>query len=761
MTADSVKLVPTRVQLNRPLPPLTYLAPEGLPVGVRVRVKVRNSLALGLAMGPDPNPPAAKLRPLEMVLDPFPLLPPKLLELQAFAARYYGCLEAHLLPLSLPQALLPNWEADEDGQPLSFHRDRGSWDVLQALGESWHRDPSILPTLLHRSALRRGGPTEVRLTGAPHPPRVTPAQARLLLALEEAGGTLMEADLLEAAGVGTSVLATLEKRGQVQRLKRVDLLAQRREAGTDRIVALHDEQQVALDSVPLDAFAVHLLQGVTGSGKTEVYLALADRVLAMGKRVLWLVPEIGLTASLLERLEARFPGRVAVGHAGLNAGEKHGDVARLLFNGADLFVGVRNAVMAPLRDIGLVVVDEEQEGSYKSEEHPRIHARDLAIKRAQLEGCPIVLGSATPSLESWHAAQTGRYRLARLKERPVGSTLPAVELVDLRDAYRVARRKVVFAPVLLKALAETLARGEQSLLLLNRRGYENFWMCRACGKTLGCPHCAISLTYHRGDYRLRCHLCGHETVPPEACPDCGADHLRGVGEGTEQVEEMLRQLHPTARILRLDRDTTRRRGSLEAGLLAAESGEVDILVGTQMLAKGHTFPRLTLVGVINADQGLKVADFRAAERTFQLLTQVAGRAGRAALPGRVILQTYSPDHPAITFALAQDFEGFAASELPFREGLGYPPFTALSLYRAEADTPAEARGALEAFRQRLTVPNLRVLGPLEAPVPRVKDRWRMHLLLKGPRAALGEVLARHPLEPAGSIQVDRDPLNFG
>ncbi|MEI7614165.1 MAG: primosomal protein N', partial [Betaproteobacteria bacterium] len=218
---------------------------------------------------------------------------------------------------------------------------------------------------------------------------------------------------------------------------------------------------------------------------------------------------------------------------------------------------------------------------------------------------------------------------------------------------------------------------------------------------------------------------------------------------------------PTARILRLDRDTTRRRGSLEAGLMAAEAGEVDILVGTQMLAKGHTFPRLTLVGVINADQGLKVADFRAAERTFQLLTQVAGRAGRAALPGRVILQTYSPDHPAITFALAQDFEGFAASELPFREGLGYPPFTALSLYRAEADTPAEAKAALEAFRQRLTVPNLRVLGPLEAPVPRVKDRWRMHLLLKGPRAALGEVLARHPLEPAGSIQVDRDPLNFG
>lgn len=754
-------LVPTQVQLNRPLPPLTYLAPEGLPAGVRVRVRVRNSLAVGLAMGPEPVPPAAKLRPIDSVLDPFPLLPERLRELQAFTARYYGCLEAHLLPLSLPNALLPHWEAEEDGQRLSFHRDRGAWDVLAELGKAWHRDPTLLPTLLHRSALRGAGFTEVRLTGLPHPPRVTPAQAKVLLALEEAGGALMEPELLGAAGVGASVLGTLEKRGLIARMKRVDLLAQRREAGTDRTVTLNEEQQAALAAVTLGAFEVNLLQGVTGSGKTEVYLALAERVLAAGRRVLWLVPEIGLTTSLLERLEARFPGRVAVGHAGLNAGEKHGDVVRLLFNGADLFVGVRNAVLAPLRNIGLIVVDEEQEGSYKSEEHPRIHARDLAIKRAQLEGCPIVLGSATPSLESWHAAQTGRYRLLQLTQRPAGVTLPTVEIVDLREAYRLVRRKVILAPTLMQALTGTLGRGEQALLLLNRRGYENFWMCRACGKTLGCPHCAISLTYHRGDYRLRCHLCGHETVPPEACPDCGADHLRGVGEGTEQVEEHLRQLFPAARILRLDRDTTRRRGSLEAGLLAAEAGEVDILVGTQMLAKGHTFPGLTLVGVLNADQGLKVADFRASERTFQLLTQVAGRAGRADLPGRVILQTYSPEHPAITFALAQDFIGFAASELPFREGLGYPPFQALSLYRAEADTPQAAREALEAFRRRVTVPGLRVLGPLEAPVPRVRDRWRMHLLFKGTRGALGELLKRTPLEAAGPITLDRDPLQFG
>ncbi|HJW72681.1 MAG TPA: primosomal protein N' [Geothrix sp.] len=756
-----MNLVPTRIQLNRPLPPLTYLAPEGLPPGVRVRVKVRNSLALGLAMGPEPAPPAAKLRPIEAVLDPFPLLPRKLMELQAFAARYYGCLEAHLLPLSLPNAMLPHWEADEDGQRLSFHRDRGAWAVLADLGEAWHRDPAILPTLLHRSAMRGAGFTEVRLTGAPHPPRVTPSQAKILLTLEEAGGALMELELLEAAGVGASVLATLEKRGLVVRMKRVDLLAQRRVAGADRTVQLNQEQLAALENVELGTFGVHLLHGVTGSGKTEVYLAVAEKVLLAGKRVLWLVPEIGLTSRLLERLEARFPGRVAVGHAGLNAGEKHGDVTRLLFNGADLFVGVRNAVMAPLREIGLIVVDEEHESSYKSDEHPRIHARDLAIKRAQIEGCPILLGSATPSLESWQAARSGRYRLLQLKQRPAGVSLPAVEILDLREAYRQARKKVVLSLPLIQAITETLERQQQTLLLLNRRGYENFWMCRACGKTLGCPHCAISLTYHRGDYRLRCHLCGHETVPPEACPDCGADHLRGVGEGTEQVEELLGRMFPAARILRLDRDTTRRRGSLEAGLLSAEAGQVDILVGTQMLAKGHTFPKLTLVGVLNADQGLKIADFRAAEHTFQLLTQVAGRAGRADLAGRVILQTYSPEHPAITYALAQDFEGFAASELPFREGLGYPPYSALTLYRAEADTPRVASEALEDFRRRLSVPGLRVLGPLEAPVPRVRDQWRMHLLLKGSRGALSQVLAAHPLSPGGCLTLDRDPVQFG
>ena len=603
---------------------------------------------------------------------------------------------------------------------------------------------------------------EVRATGAPHPPRVTEQQARVLLALEEAGGALLEQDLLRAARVTGAVLGTLERHGLIERLKRIDPLSQRREAGVDRQVILNAEQQAAADAVEMGAFHPHLLYGVTGSGKTEVYLELARRALDRSQRVLWLVPEIGLTPRLLARLEARFPGRVAVGHAGLNATEKQADVVRLLQDGADLFVGVRNAVMAPLRNIGLVIVDEEHEGSYKSEEHPRIQARDLAIKRAQIEGCPVVLGSATPSLESWHAAQAGRYKLLRLTERPAGAVMPTVEVVDLREAYKAVRKKVLFSPQLLEGIRGALAKGEQAMLLLNRRGYEAFWMCRACGQTLDCPHCSVSLTFHRAAHRLKCHLCGHEAAPPEACPFCGEAHLRGVGEGTERLEEELSRLFPSARILRLDRDTTARRGALEAALLAAEHGEVDLLVGTQMLAKGHTFPKLTLVGILGADQGLKIPDFRAAERTFQLLTQVAGRAGRAERPGRVILQTYAPDHPAIRHAVAQDFEGFAAEELPYREALAYPPFAALALYRAEAEDPGEAKEALDRIKGRLSrVAGLRVLGPLEAPVARLKDRWRFQLLVKSARReALGEALRAAPPPSGGLVSLDRDPQQF-
>ena len=759
-----MNLVPTRIELVRPLPPLTYLAPEGLPAGVRVRVRLRNGAAMGVVLGADPAPPSVKLKAIESIVDPFPLLPPKLRDLLAFAADYYAVGIAHLMPLCLPNVLVPDWEIESDkGVRLRELRDEGRWAGLAALGDSWHRGEEVLRGLLHRRERRGAGLTEVRRTELPHPLKVTPTQAKALSALEGAGGAMLESDLRESTGVSAVILATLEAKGLIQRTKRLDLLSRRREEGLDHRIVLNEEQCAAVEAVDLSGFGVHLLYGVTGSGKTEVYLELAERVLRQGRRVLWLVPEIGLTPGLLARLEARFPGQVALGHAGLNISEKQADVVRLLQDEAPIFVGVRNAVLAPLRNIGLIVVDEEQEGSYKSEEHPRIHARDLAIKRGQIESCPVVLGSATPSLESWHAARQGRYKLLKLTQRPIGIDLPEVQVVDLRDAYREQRKRVVFSRAMLAGISESLARGEQAMLLLNRRGFENFWMCRSCGKTLDCPHCAVSLTYHKGPYRLRCHLCGFEAVPPEVCPHCGADHLRGVGEGTEQIEDQVQELFPAARILRLDRDTTTRKGSMEAGLLAAEQGRVDILVGTQMLAKGHNFPQLTLVGILNADQGLRFPDFRAAERTFQLLTQVAGRSGRADKPGRVILQTYSPDHPAIAFAIRQDFEGFAEQELSYREALAYPPFTSLVLYRSEGDTMDAAKQALEVQKGRLSaVPGLRLLGPLEAPVSKVRDRFRMHLLAKArQRSTVSMALAAAPLVPGDPVVLDRDPLNFG
>lgn len=759
-----MNLVPTRIELARPLPPLTYMAPEGIPPGVRVRVKLRNGAAMGVVLGSDPAPPSVKLKAIESIVDPFPVLPPKLRELMAFAADYYAVSVAHLMPLCLPNVLIPDWEIEiEKGVRLGELRDQGRWAELAALGDAWHRGERSLRGFLHRRDRRGAGLTEVRRTEQPHPLKVTPAQAKALLALEEAGGAMLESELRECTGVSAAILATLESKGLIQRTKRLDLLSRRREEGLDHRVVLNEEQCAAVEAVDLAGFGVHLLYGVTGSGKTEVYFELAERVLRQGRRVLWLVPEIGLTPGLLTRLEARFPGQVALGHAGLNITEKQADVVRLLQDEAPIFVGVRNAVLAPLRNIGLIVVDEEQEGSYKSEEHPRINARDLAVKRGQIENCPVILGSATPSQESWHAAQQGRYKLLKLTQRPIGINLPEVQVVDLRDAYREQRKRVVFSKALLAGISESLVRGEQAMLLLNRRGFENFWMCRSCGKALDCPHCAVSLTYHKGPYRLRCHLCGFEAVPPEVCPHCAADHLRGVGEGTEQIEDQLQVLFPTARILRLDRDTTTRKGSMEAGLLAAEQGQVDILVGTQMLAKGHNFPQLTLVGILNADQGLRFPDFRAAERTFQLLTQVAGRSGRADKPGRVILQTYSPDHPAIAFAIRQDFEGFAEQELRYREALAYPPFTVLMLYRSEGDTMDAAKQALEAQKARLSaVPGLRLLGPLEAPVSKVRDRFRMHLLVKARRrSAISTALVAAPLLPGGPVVLDRDPLNFG
>lgn len=757
-------LIPVQIALAYPIPQLTYLAPSGMAPGVRVRIQLRNKIVSGIVLGTIDNPPHIDLKQISTIIDPFPLLPINLWKLLMFACNYYGCSIADLFPLCIPWALVTNWETvyNSDGYCLSHLRDTNNWSKLTKLGLDWHSGILLLPTLFYKPTLKGFGKIEVHLTQIKNTKKLTAAQLRVIQTLKNNSGVALEDFLQHTAQAGRSVITKLEHYGLLKRTRRIELLPQQRQFTNYKHIELSHEQKHAISSIKPNEFNVYLLYGITGSGKTEVYIELTKRTLAIGKRVLWLVPEIGLTPSLLACLEARFPGQVASGHAGLKTSEKQANIIKLLKNQAPIFVGVRNAVIAPVQNLGLIIVDEEHESSYKSDEYPYINARDLAIKRAQLELCPIVLGSATPSLESWHATQQKRYHLLRLTERPTGAQLPIVQVVDLRECYKVEHKKTLFSPPLLKAIQDNLALGEQSMLLLNRRGFENFWMCRACGKIIFCPHCSLSLTYHKHASRLRCHMCGFESITPKTCISCNSEHLRGVGEGTEQVEHSLKQLFPAAKILRLDRDTTSKRGSLESNLLAAEKGDFNILVGTQMLAKGHNFPLLTLVGILNADQGLRTADFRAGEKTFQLLTQVAGRAGRAAITGRVILQTYSPHHPAIIHAVNQNFEEFANEELPYRKLLGYPPYAFMVLYRSNGNTPTEAAEPLLRLRSHLKhFLDLRILGPLEAPVAKTKNRYRMFLIVRtSNRQQLNNAIASIDLGQYRSIITDRDPLNF-
>ena len=520
-----------------------------------------------------------------------------------------------------------------------------------------------------------------------------------------------------------------------------------------------------------------LLHGVTGSGKTEVYLRAIAETLALGRQALVLVPEITLTHQLVARLTARFGTRVALLHSQLRPGERIAEWRSLLGGKTRIAVGARSALFAPLDDLGLIVMDEEHEPAYKNEEGFRYHARDLAARRAAESGCPLVLGSATPALETRHAAERGELRRLSLPHRIGGRPLPAVELVDLgvERALLPRGRRLVLSRVLHAAVAEALADGGQVILFLNRRGFSTRIFCFDCGHAERCQHCEISLVYHAGDHRLRCHYCQYEIAPPETCSKCGAPDTALLGLGTERLEEDVRRRFPTARIARLDRDTAAKRGETERVLAALAAGTVDILVGTQMVAKGHHFPGVRVVGVVAADQSLHFPDFRAAERTFQLLTQVAGRAGRGAAPGRVVIQTFVPDHYAIRPVLQHDYEAFYRAELTQRAAVGYPPFGRVVHVLVSGPDEAETLAAAERLAQlaRSTVgatdeaPSLAfsVLGPGPSPIARLRDRFRFQLLLKGSDEKrvldAGRALAAISHESGGvRIQVDANPVNM-
>ncbi|HVO28134.1 MAG TPA: primosomal protein N' [Candidatus Margulisiibacteriota bacterium] len=517
-------------------------------------------------------------------------------------------------------------------------------------------------------------------------------------------------------------------------------------AGEDRPVDLSTAQYAAVQAVigGLGAFRTYLLWGVTGSGKTEVYLHAIAACLAAQRTALVLVPEISLTHQLVDRVRARFGERVAVLHSGLSDGERWDEWRRIARGEVPIVVGARSAVFAPLPRLGLVVVDEEHDAAFKQEDGIRYNGRDLAVMRAKLAGCPAVLGSATPAVETFCNGQSGRYQMLTLPQRVEARQLPAVNIVDLRRGPALGKL-VLISPRLIAALKANLAAHGQSLIFLNRRGFANFLQCLQCGEALMCPNCSVTLTLHRRMRALRCHHCDYTIPPPAACPGCGGLSLSAWGAGTEQVEAALRQLLPGARIGRMDRDTTSRKGSQREIFAAWERREYDVLIGTQMITKGHDVPGVTLVGVLLADGSLNFPDFRAAERTFQLLTQVAGRAGRGARPGRVIIQTLQPEHLSLRCAAQHDYRTFVEHELAARRELGYPPFARLVQIRCEGENPQATERIVRAVAthvQGVREKGVEVLGPTPAPIERLRRRHRWQLLIRGRASAAVRRAAR-------------------
>ena len=536
---------------------------------------------------------------------------------------------------------------------------------------------------------------------------------------------------------------------------------------------LNADQAAAASAIELalqaGGYKTFLLQGVTGSGKTEVYLRSIEAALALGKNALLLVPEIALTPAVAGQFFQRFGNQVAILHSAFGDAQRADQWRRVRSGQARVVVGTRSGIFAPVQDLGLIIVDEEHDGSYKQQETPRYHGRDVALVRAREMGAVAILGSATPSIETRFNADQGKYQILLLPERIARRPMPEVRIVDMRTEFLETKKQSTFSRQLLEEMEQRLANHEQTMLLLNRRGFSSFMVCRACGERLPCANCSVVLTYHKRDRRMLCHYCGYAEKVPETCPKCGSDYIQFLGTGSERVEDELHQHLPTARIARLDRDTARGKGSFETILQSFREGSIDILVGTQMIAKGHDIPNVTLVGVVLADIGLSMPDFRAAERSFQLLTQAAGRAGRGDSPGRVIVQTLNPDHYAIRFAADQDYEGFYKKEIEFRKWLRYPPFSAFAnvLIRDQKQAEALRMATQLGYLLNPQPEGVRVMGPAEAPVPRLQDEFRYQILLKAAkrtvlRSVVKQLRAYAEKEKwrGKSMIVDVDPISL-
>jgi primosomal protein N' (replication factor Y) len=733
--------------------PSTY--PELPPIGARVRVPVGSRLMTGCVVGHDAPPQSgAETRDIAEVLDTEPFLPSPIVELCRWVADYYMAGIGDAIGVAMP--------------PTSRRR-------------SGYKTQRVVAATAHGLSVLGSDPGSERgLTRG-----LTPGQREVLQVLAGTP-TGLPASILRGRGATADVIRRLAAQGLVairdERDER-DPFARAALAGVIRDAArqLTTEQEDALATLSrlADAASFHvaLLHGVTGSGKTEVYLRLADRVCRAGRQVLLLVPEIALTPSVAALFRAGFGDRVAIQHSALSDGERHDQWQRIRRGDVDVVVGTRSAVFAPLSRPGLIIVDEEHDTSYKQEEAPRYHGRDVAIVRGRAEGALVVLGSATPSLETYQNAEAGKYTRITLERRVLDRPLADVRLVNMRDEYAEQGPDVIISRPLAAAIDDRLTRREQVVVLLNRRGYSTAVFCRQCGDTFECPNCSVSLTVHRAraglpraesrGWKARCHYCNYSMEAPRTCRKCAAPYLEQAGFGTEQVEQHLVELFPSARIRRVDRDSVRRKGALTAILSKFAAGDIDVLVGTQMIAKGHDFPRVTLVGVISADIGLGLADFRAAERTFQLLTQVAGRAGRGERAGEAIVQTLYPEHYSIQVACRQDYPAFFARELAYRRSMRYPPMVALinTVVRGRTladamQTAATLAGDLEgATRAGL----FSLLGPAPAPLGRLRGEHRVQFFLKGTRRAEMRRALRDALDGRPQfrrrVTIDVDPLN--
>jgi len=781
-------------------------------IGGRVLVPFRNLRLPGVVTALHDRAPSVEAKNILEILDAVPVLDPELMLLGKWISHYYlaplGEVFRTMLPLGAEVKRARAFSITEAGwRALHQSAERGSsrrskkstdeqmleYRVLDYLSaRDGTREQTLRSTLrasreLLASMVRKGWITAEDISSARDARRT-----RRVAQLKEVGGKLNDnqrklVETLAAAGgrapieylrsldLPQTTLQTLVRRGFVE------ILEEPAEFGVSRLEAkpvldfpLNPAQAAALEQVRKRVeekrFSVTLLFGVTGSGKTAVYLAAMQDVLAAGRSAILLVPEIGLTPQAAASLCEIFGDQVAILHSALSDAERAEQWHRIRKGDARVVVGTRSAVFAPVRDLALIVVDEEQDSSYKQEEMPRYHGRDVAIMRGKICGAVVVLGSATPAMESFHNALSGKYTLLELPERVEQRPLPEVELVDMRAEFQQTGEDQVFSRRLVEEIRERLERDEQAMILLNRRGYSPVVLCRSCGETVQCRNCAIAMTHHRRAQRLMCHYCGYQAPVPKVCPKCAAEYIYFLGTGSEKLEDLLRGAFPRARIGRLDRDTVRAREDFERVLSALHAGELDLLVGTQMIAKGHDIHGVTLVGVVGADFALGFPDFRAAERTFQLLTQVAGRAGRGSTPGKVILQTYFPDHYAIGFAEDHDYRGFYEKEQQYRRWMHYPPFTALANMVVRSDELAQAlqySGLLGRWLEKNPPQGVRVLGPASAPLARLKSEYRYHFILKSQsrerlNAALRALLdfAATQKIPRGKLVVDVDPLSL-